>query len=101
MNRQASTPRSPGEERGEPADGSGLRRVRVQDVRPDAADQPGETQDRDCVPDRRDLTVQLLEALHLDPELGGDESHRVLARGEAAGDEGRVVAALREPGGEV
>ena len=94
-------PAPPREQCRDASDRPGLRRVRVQDVRPDAADQPGQTEDRDRVTDRRDLAVQLLDPLHLDAELVGHERHRVLAAREAAGDEGRLVAALRQAGGEV
>ena len=94
-------PRVAGQARRGPADGAGLRGVRVQDVRPPRADQLDEARDRERVVDHRDLAVQLRQAHDLDAGRVGDERHRALAAREAAGDELRVVAALAQTGREV
>src|SRR5438128_1292027 len=91
----------PGEQRGHPPDRAGLRRVRVQDLRPLAADERSKPQRRGQIANRRDLAAELRNADDVDMETFGDERHRVLAPGERARHEGRVVAALPQACGQV
>ena len=94
-------PGAAGEERRGASDRSRLRRVRVQDVGPLAADQLGDPQDRARVVQDRDLALELGDAHDGNPESLREERHRVLAARERARDEGRVVAARLEPCREV
>ncbi len=85
-----------GEQRRSASDRPGLRRMRVQDVRPQAADLAPQRLHRDRVPERRELALEGRHTDRVDSELLGDEGHRVLALGEAPRDERRVIAAVLE-----
>ena len=86
----------------ESPDGAGLRGVRVEDVRPVAADHLAEPHfTAACIPERRNLALELGDRLDLDPALLGDERHRRLALGDRPCREGRRVAALGETLAEV
>jgi hypothetical protein len=87
-------PRIAGQQRCEPADGSRFRRVRVQDRRALAADQPREAHDRARVAEGRDVSVEVVERLDYDFSLLRDGGHPLLAVREHACDERGVVAAL-------
>ena len=86
---------------GEPADRARLGRVRVQDLRPQLADQRGDVVDGAEVAKRRDLPVQLGDRHDRDAELLGDAGHRLFAERETPRDERRVVAAFLEPRREI
>ena len=89
-------PRAPRQQRSHPPDRAGLRGVRVQDRWSLAPDQRRESERREHVAKRGDLAPELRDRHDPDVEPVGDERHRVLAAGERAGDEGRVVAALAQ-----
>ena len=91
----------PGDERGRSGERARLRGVRVQDVRPLLAHDRREAADRPRVVQQGDLALHLRDVDDRHSEPLGDVRHRVLAAREAARDEGRVVAARLEPGGEV
>ena len=91
----------PGEQRRGAPDGAGLRRVGVDDVRPDCADELREPPGRDRVADGRELAREAGKPDDLDAGALGDERHRLLAARDVAGDERRLVAALREAAREV
>ncbi len=86
-------PRVACEQRGRATDRARLGRVGVQDVRTDAADLADEPADGGRVGDRRDLAPELGHVDHFDPELVGDERHRVLAACQLARHERRRVPA--------
>jgi hypothetical protein len=75
--------------------------VGVEDVRTDVADDRGHAPNGTGVVEQRDLALELRDVDDRDPETLGDERHRVLAAGEASGDEGGLVAPGLEPGREV
>jgi hypothetical protein len=75
-------------------DGARFCRVGVKDLRALLSDQPGESDRRHQVTQRRDLPAELVDPYYLDAPRVGDEGHRVLSPGERARDQGRVVAAL-------
>ena len=78
----------------------GLRGVRVEDVRPLLPHDRCEPPDGLRVVQERDLALDLRDVDDVHAEPLGDVRHRVLAAREAARDEGRVVPARLEPGGE-
>ena len=90
-----------GEEGCGSSDRSRFRRVRVQDVGPLAPDQLRDPQDRACVVQDGDLTLELGDAHDGNSQALREECHRVLAPRERARDEGRVVAARLEARREV
>ena len=94
-------PRSSREERREPSDRAGLRRVRVDDVRADVAQDPREPERRDEVVHRGQLAGEPGQADDLDARAVRDPLHRLLAARHVAGDERRLVAARGEPLGQV
>jgi hypothetical protein len=81
-----------GHHRREPADGAGLGGVRVEDVRPDLADDAQQAARRDRVGQGRDLPLELRDVERVDAELVGDVLHRPLAAADPARHEGRPVA---------
>ncbi len=94
-------PRVPGEHRGRPRDRTGLRRVRVEDVRTRLPHDFRHLKRRACVVERGDLALDLRDADDRDSEPVRQEGHGVLAAREAPGDECRLVAEGLEPRGEV
>ena len=94
-------PRAPGQQRRRAADRAGLRRVRVQDVRPLLADDLREPLDRAGVVAEGHLALHLGDAHDPDAETLGDEGHRILAAREAPSHERRVVPARLEARREV
>ena len=91
----------PGDERGGSRERACLGGVRVQDVRPLLAHDRREASDRSRVVQQGHLPLHLRYVDDRHSEPLGDVRHRVLAAREAARDEGGVVAARLEPGGEV
>ena len=94
-------PRADGEQHGEATDRARLRGVGVQDLGAEGAQQAGEPEDGERVPHRGDLAVKLLDRDDRDAERVGNERHRLLAPGEAAGHQRRVVAPVLQPCAEV
>ena len=80
---------------GEPPGGAGLRRVRVEDVRPPLPDDLAQGEDRGGVGARRELTLQHGQPEQADAELVGDVLHRLLAGGQRSRDDDDVVPAAR------
>ena len=71
----------------------GLRGVRVQDIGAPCADEAPKLSDCADVRTKGELSLQGGERLDGDPQLVGHVLHRLLAGGEAAGDDDDLVAA--------
>jgi hypothetical protein len=93
--------RSSREHGSRPTDSAGLRRMRVEDVRPHVLDERGQPVGRAQVVERRDLAMEIGQLDDVDASLLRDIRHRALAARERAGDQRRLVAALLEPRREI